>query len=34
MLKLHFTWALARTFALLEADEVVYLEDDFWPTPG
>ena len=32
-LKLHFTWALARTFALLEADEVVYMEDDFWPTP-
>ena len=32
-LKLHFTWALARAFALLEADEVVYMEDDFWPTP-
>ena len=32
-LKLHFTWALARAFALLEADEIVYMEDDFWPTP-
>jgi len=33
-LKLHFTWAVASTFALLpEAEELVYMEDDFWPTP-
>ena len=33
-LKLHFTWALATTFAQLPAaEELVYMEDDFWPTP-
>ena len=29
-LKLHFTWAIAHTFEQLVAEEVVYMEDDFW----
>ena len=32
-LKLHFAWALGHMFSEMEAAEVLYMEDDFWPTP-
>jgi len=32
-LKLHFAWAIGETFAQLEVNEVLYMEDDYWPTP-
>ena len=32
-LKLHFTWALGQAFAQMEAPEVLYMEDDYWPSP-
>ena len=32
-LKLHFTWAVAQVFGQIEASEVLYMEDDYWPTP-
>ena len=32
-LKLHFTWAVTQVFMQLEAQEVLYMEDDYWPTP-
>lgn len=32
-LKLHFAWALRETFLQLEVPELLYMEDDYWPSP-
>ena len=32
-LKLHFTWAVSYVVGQLEVSDVLYMEDDYWPTP-